>query len=470
MKRPPIVVVMGHVDHGKTSLLDYIRKTNIAGREAGSITQSIGAYEISHKNQKITFIDTPGHQIFARMRSRGVKIADVAVLVVAIDDGVQEQTQEVFGILQAAKTPFVVAITKIDKKNAEISKVKDDLSRAGILLEGYGGNISWQAVSSKTGEGIDQLLDLILLAAEMEDLSYQPDNPGRGYILESKLDNRKGVTVTAIVIDGKIKTGDQLSAGNISAKIRLLENFLGKPITEAIPSNPVLIIGFKEMPLVGSELIVGKVEPVSLSVVPDTKPASYVVAQEGQVVLDLILKADSVGSLEALSEVLQNLPLPENHRINIINQGIGEITDGDVKWRKTVIGFQVTPSKAADNLAKIHQVKIFCSPVIYELIKSLEEWIKDMDRRVISGELEVLAIFGKKGGRKQVIGGKVIAGEIVNNAACGVQRQGKDWGVGRIINLQKGKEDANKVDLGNECGLLFSAEVEIKVGDHLICK
>ncbi|MEK9183793.1 MAG: translation initiation factor IF-2 [Patescibacteria group bacterium] len=468
MKRPPVVVVVGHVDHGKTSLLDYIRKTNVASKEAGGITQSVGAYEISHNNERITFIDTPGHQVFTKMRARGVKMADIAILAVAADDSVQEQTKEAYKVLLETKTPFVVAITKIDKNNADINKTKNDLMQLGILLEGYGGNISWQEISSKTGEGIDKLLDLILLTAELENLQYDPENSGRGYVLESKLDSKKGILTTLIIMDGKIRVGDQAMAGNISGKIRSLDNFLGKPIKEAEPSSPILLIGFKEIVPVGSELKIGSVtqEPNQK---PEKVPMSPVKSKDGEIVINLILKADSAGSLEALTEVMNNLPLAPSHRINILNAGIGEITEGDIKFNpEVIIGFRVSTNKAVDNLANIHSIKIISSEIIYELIKNLEDWIKVFDKKIISGDFEVLAVFGKKGPKKQIIGGKVIAGEINNNASCDIQRQGKSLGLGRIINLQKNKQDTNRVEMGSECGLLLSSEVEIKVGDHFI--
>ncbi len=468
MKRPPIVVVVGHVDHGKTSLLDYIRKTNVASKEAGGITQSVGAYEISHNDQRITFIDTPGHQVFTKMRARGVKMADVAILVVGADDSVQEQTKEAYNVLQETKTPFVVAITKIDKNNADVNKTKNDLMQLGILLEGYGGNVSWQEISSKTGEGIDKLLDLILLTAELEDLQYNPENSGRGYVLESKLDNKKGIITSLIVMDGKIKVGDQVTVGNMSSKIRSLDNFLGKPIKEAEPSSPVLLIGFKEIVPVGSELRTGSVTQ-ELNQESEIVSISPVKSKDGEIIINLILKADSAGSLEALKEVISNLPLSPSHRINILNASVGEITSEDIKFNpKVIISFRVGTNKAVDNLANIHNVKIISSEIIYELIKSLEDWIKIFDQKVISGDLEVLAVFGKKGPKKQIIGGKVIAGEINNNASCDIQRQGKSFGLGRIVNLQKNKQDVSKVEMGNECGLLLNSEAEIKVGDHFI--
>jgi len=477
-KRPPIVVVMGHVDHGKTTLLDFIRKSRVAEKEAGGITQSIGAYEIEHPpagGQKITFIDTPGHEAFIKMRSRGAGIADLAILVVAADDSVQQQTKEALGIIQETKTPFIVAITKADRVDeAQITKVKNDLMQIGILLEGYGGNVSWKVVSAKTGVGINELLDLILLAAELEDLKYEPQNPARGYIIEARKDSRRGVLATAIITDGGLKIGDLINVGGVATKIRGLENFLGKRIDKAQPAMPAQISGFKEVPAVGGEFVVGtSTNNESLTnkrirkFAPPTGGDSLFADAAA---INVILKADTTGSLEALSQVIQNLPLPPGHQINIMDEGIGDITDGDVKWNpQVIIGFRVEPNPAAENLAKSTRVKIITSEIIYELIKTLEDWIKSFGAEAIIGELEILAIFDRKGGR-QIIGGKVIVGEVRNNSAAGLQREGSDVGVVRVINLQQQKQDVQRVEAGNECGLLVEGEAEIRVGDHLIFK
>ncbi|KKT56520.1 MAG: Translation initiation factor IF-2 [Candidatus Wolfebacteria bacterium GW2011_GWA1_44_24] len=239
--RPPIVAVLGHVDHGKTSLLDFIRKTNFVAREAGGITQSIGAYEIIHNGKKITFIDTPGHEAFSKMRSRGAIAADLAILVVAADDGVKPQTKESIEILNSAKTPFVVAVNKIDKSNADIEKTINDLTANGVLLEGRGGNVSWQAISAKTGQGVDELLDLVLLAAEMENLTYNPDADAGGVIIEAKSDNRRGIVVSVIAENGILKIGDKIATFGAGGKIKILENFLGEKTAELRPSSPALI-------------------------------------------------------------------------------------------------------------------------------------------------------------------------------------------------------------------------------------
>ena len=463
-------MIIGHVDHGKTSLLDYIRKSRVAEKEAGGITQSIGAYEVEHNGQKITFIDTPGHEAFMQMRARGAQLADLAVLVVAADDSVQEQTKEAIAVAQQTETPFVVAITKIDRVGeTEITKVKNDLMQLGVLLEGYGGNISWQGVSSKTGEGVKELLDLILLAADLEDLQFEPANPGHGSIIESKVDSRRGILVTAIIIDGVLKMGDKIGCDGAQAKVRNLENFLGQKIEEAEPSSPVLIIGFKEVPEVGSEFVVGGA--IEYGKIADiNKPELIKKTTDGQTAVNIMLKADSAGSLEALSQVIKNLPTPPGYQLDVSDEGIGDITDGDVKWNPNVIiGFRVKTSRPAENLAKSNKVQIITSDIIYELIKNLEEWLKGFGVETISGDLEILAIFGKKAGR-QIVGGKIVSGEARNNTAVEIQRASTNLGVARILNLQQAKQNVQKVEVDNECGLLVESDEEIRVGDHLIFK
>jgi translation initiation factor IF-2 len=467
-KRSPVIVVMGHVDHGKTSLLDYIRKANVAAKEAGSITQSIGAYEIDRGGKKITFIDTPGHEAFSKMRARGAKVADVAILVVAADDSVQPQTKEAIKIIQDAKIPFVVAINKIDKANISIEKVKADLAQAGLFLEGYGGNTTWQGVSAKTGEGVNELLDLLLLSADLEDLSWNPKAPAKGFIIESRRDSKKGITAVAIVKNGVLKTGDFLIAGSAHGKVKSLEDFMGKKIKEAIPSSPVLILGLETLPAIGETITVGKAEDVKGSA-QTRKPVTAQPIDEKTV--RLILKADMTGSLEALNQVLKGTRLPERFKLEIMEESVGEITDGDIKMaiasHALIIGFNVEPNKAALSLAKNNEVQIITSEIIYDLIKKIEELALNLGRGMVKGDLEILAIFGKKG-KAQIVGGKVIMGEIPNHANVKIKRGEQELGKGKIINTQSYKKDVQKILAGNEGGLLIESEALIQVGDHLI--
>lgn len=474
LKRPPIVVVVGHVDHGKTSLLDYIRKTNVVAKEAGGITQSIGAYEITHNNNKITFIDTPGHEAFSKMRIRGAHVADIGILVVAADEGVKPQTKEAIKALQDSKTPFIVAITKIDKSNADIEKIKNDLTANGVLLEGYGGSISYHGISSKTGEGISELLDLIALTAEVEDLKYDGASYGKGVILESELDNRRGLTVNVILEDGSLKLGDLIATATAKGKIKILENFLGERVKELYPSSPAIVLGFEDLPQVGEEFLAGKLTAEDLEKIKSkTNVKKSVVKSEKDIVIRLILKADVGGSLEALSELIKKIPLGENQGIEIIGESVGDIADGDVKdaiaTGSIVIGFRVRANKAAENLAKDNKIAIINSEIIYELVEVVESYLKNLDEKKIEGDFEVLAVFGKKAG-KQIIGGQVIKGIMKNNSWIEIQKGNDAIGKGKIINLQQNKKDAVSVTEGKECGILLSGDVKIETGYHFILR
>ena len=481
LKRPPVVVVVGHVDHGKTSLLDYIRKTSVVAKEAGGITQSVGAYEIDYPStnsgqaQKITFIDTPGHEAFSKMRIRGANVADVGILVVAVDEGVKPQTKEALKALQDSETPFVVAITKVDKPNADIEKVKNDLTANNILLEGYGGSISYQGVSSKTGEGINELLDLILLTAEVEDLDYNPENLARGIILEAKMENRRGNTVTVILKDGKLRKGDLIATATASGKVKILENFLGKASAELLPSSPAVILGFEYLPQVGEEFTAGKLSEEELKKVTkivSRRLESSDTKNKKTQTIKVILKADVAGSLEALYDLLRKIPIKENQTLDMISQSVGEITDGDIKdaiaTGAMILGFRTYPNKAAENLARVHEITIVTDEIIYKLAEGIEKAFLEMGRSKFSGELEMLAVFSAKG-KVQTIGGKVNRGQIKMKSWLEIQRglPGKEEliGKGKVLNLQQKKNDANAVNEGNECGMIFESDVKIEVGD-----
>jgi len=479
LPRPPIVVVMGHVDHGKTTLLDFIRKTNLALKEAGGITQSTGAYEITHMpisinqlNQyksasyKITFIDTPGHEAFSKMRQRGAKLADLGILVVSADESVKLQTKEAIEILKTSATPFVVAINKIDKPNADIEKTKNDLMQAGVLLEGYGGNISWQLISAKTGQGINELLDLILLSAEIEQLTYDIEAKASGVIIESKMDSSRGLAVTAIVKNGVLKTGDEIATQTASGKVKILENFLSERVNELSPSSPALIIGFENAPQIGEEFWAGKINIEDVGHPKDVRHPNIETVVSVETALNFIIKADVSGSLEALSGIVKTMP-----DVKIISEEIGDITDGDVRNalnnQATILGFRVRVSKAAENLAKAQEIKIITSGIIYELLKSIEEEIENLKEPKINGELEILAVFGKKNSR-QVVGGRVNLGNFKNNLSVKIKRQEQIIGEARIINLQCGKQDVKSVNEKEECGMLVESVATINIGDKLV--
>ena len=488
--RPPIVVVMGHVDHGKTTLLDYIRKTNTASREAGGITQAVGAYEIIHdpkgspsinsgrpsetEGRKITFIDTPGHEAFTQMRSRGAQVADLAILVVAGDEGLKPQTKEAIQILGDSKTPFVVAINKIDKPDANLEKVKNELTAAGVLLEGYGGNISYHGISAKTGEGVGDLLDLILLAADVEHLAYDPTSPAKGYILEVRADARRGTHAIAIVKDGTLRVGDFVATATAEGKIKILEDFLGKRTNSLEPSSPAVILGFESAPAAGEEFTASeeRAERNEKTSAPAERNGATLPPREAKNELRLILKAEDSGSLEALSLIMKHLETEKP--IAVLVESIGDITDSDVKRavssQAIIIGFKVKPNPGAKTLAQANNIAIITSAVVYELVKAVETFLTAPGGGLVTAELEILAVFNQKKLDKQIVGGKVIGGTLKHKASFEIKRGNDVAGQGRILSLQSQKKETNEVATGSEAGLLVSATIAIVKGDHLVVK
>lgn len=476
VSRPPIVVVMGHVDHGKTSLLDYLRKTNVVAREAGGITQSIGAYEITHSGKRITFIDTPGHEAFSKMRSRGARVADLAILVVAADEGVKPQTIESIKTLQETNTQFVVAITKIDKPNADVEKVKNELTAAGVLLEGYGGSISYQPISAKSGDHVNELLDLLLLASEMENFTYDPAVPASGIILEAKMDKRRGMEATLIVRNGSLRQGDAIATKSGKGKVKILEDFSGKPSKELVPSSPALVIGFSELPQVGEEFVTGEAANIDLSTETTGKIGEAIarsLTEEDKETLNLILKASDLGSLEALSEILRALP-SEKRSVKIVDQSVGDINDNDIKLaistKSKLIAFRSKTDKSSFAMADANRIQIISSDIIYKLIEAIQEMLKESESAPIMGELEVLAVFNQAKLDKQLVGGKVRKGFFKNKGVFEIIRGKSNLGTGRILNLQQKKQEVTQVAEGNECGLLCGSAAAIVVGDVLIIR
>lgn len=466
--RPPIVVVMGHVDHGKTTLLDFIRKTNIVAKESGGITQAIGAYVITHNLKQMTFIDTPGHEAFSKMRQRGTKIADLGILVVAADEGIKPQTKEAIEILKQSQTPYVVAINKIDKPNADIEKIKQELMQTEVFLEGLGGNISWQAISAKTGQGVNELLDLILLAAEFEELTYDSEAHGSGVIIESKIDSNRGLTAAVIIKNGVLKINDEITTLTTTGKIKILENFLGEKVDRLEPSNPALILGFEILPQIGEEFHAGalSISENTIANSANIRKINIPTTSENSQVINIILKADVSGSLEALSGIIKTFS-----GIKIVNESIGDISDNDVRLAQSaksiIIGFKTRVSKTAENLAKSQNVKIIISEIIYELFKHLEKELKILEAPIINGKLEILAVFGKKDGR-QIIGGKVLIGNFKNNLIVDIKKEEQIIGKGKIINIQNNKKDINQINEGEECGMLLETKVAVNIGNQLM--
>ncbi len=511
MPRPPIVVVMGHVDHGKTTLLDYIRKANVAAREAGGITQATGAYEIVHvpagggaeggaptageaaaAGRKITFIDTPGHEAFTAMRSRGAQAADLAVLVVAADEGVKPQTKEAIKILNDSKTPFIVALNKIDRlQGGSLEKVKGDLMAAGVALEGYGGQVTSHGISAKTGEGVSELLDLILLHADMENLTYDPAAPASGFVLEARRDPRRGTEASVIVRDGTLRRGDLLATRTAKGKVKILEDFLGNAATELVPSAPAIVIGFENMPKVGEEFMVGGFKDaiandaggsvLSANVRGGKTNGVTQIAKSKPNTLNLILKASDAGSLEALSVVLNGVDKQGGKEINIVEESVGNVTDGDVRRAQatnaTIIGFKNKVEKGAKILADAQSIMVITSDIVYDLAKAVEDFLAGKLGPAAAGELTVLAVFSQDKLDKQLVGGRVTKGvfrgkssfEIVRPAGdAGGNGGAKSLGMGRVLGLHEKKSEIAQAEAGREIGVLANAQTLINVGDTLV--
>ncbi len=482
--RAPVVVVMGHVDHGKTALLDAIRKTDVAKGEAGGITQHIGAYQKEKKGRKITFIDTPGHEAFTVMRSRGARIADVGVLVVAMDDGVQPQTVEVIKILNAAKLPFVVALNKADKPDADIQRVKTQLSEQGLIPEDWGGKTIMVPVSAKTGKGLDGLLDMILLVADLdkEKIRANPDRRAVGSIIESHVDKGEGPVATVLVQAGTLRRNDLLSVGGqLYGRVRAMRDWNGQSVEEAGPSMPVKILGFKSAPQVGDVCEVPedgadlkqvrKQYAIDKQVVAATAGGGDLKDAKDRKMVNIVLKCDVLGSLEAIMGTLEKLQTPEVG-IAVVGKGLGNITDGDILRAEStgafLIGFNVQATRQAQILARDKKVKINLYRIIYEIFDELKRRMQDLvPAEVITtqlGKLEVLAVF-RSDKTGQIVGGRVTDGKLQAGANCVVYRGQDPIGEGSVLQLQTGKTDTKEVRSGQECGIKVSVRPAILVGD-----
>jgi translation initiation factor IF-2 len=469
MVRPPIVVVMGHVDHGKTTLLDTIRKSNVAAREAGGITQSIGAYEIEHGGRKMTFIDTPGHEAFSKMRSRGARIADLAILVVAADEGVKPQTQESIKTLEETKTPFVVAITKTDKEGADLEKVKNDLMSANVFLEGSGGTVSFQPVSAKSGEHVDELLDLLLLAVDLEPITYDPSAPASGFVLEARVDHRRGLEATVIVTNGTLRQGDAIATKSAPGRVKILENFLGKTVKEVVPSAPALLIGFERLPQIGEAFSTSTDADTLEETTAHQKVKPALTAPGDERMLRVVLKTSDAGSLEALYEIMRAIGAEKP--LKIVGDAVGDVNDNDVKLavsaKAMIIAFGSRVDKAAKTLAEANKVTIVSSEIIYDLVTSIGKTLDELAKPSSSGGLEVLAVFNITKLDKQVVGGRVAHGTVRNRAMIEIVRDHKVVAKGRITNLQQQKKDISAATEG-EAGLMVSSQSPIMVGDMIV--
>jgi translation initiation factor IF-2 len=485
--RPPIVAVMGHVDHGKTTLLDAIRDASVVETESGGITQHIGAYQVKKNGKLITFLDTPGHEAFVEMRARGANVTDLIILVVAADDSVRPQTIEVINRAKFTNTPLIVAINKIDKENANVMKTKQELAEHGVLTEEWGGKTIAVEISAKQKLGIDQLLEMVLLQAEVEDFKANPEGKLLGTVIESHVAQGKGTVATVIVQNGTLKVGDIMVAGQGHGRVKSLEDEHGKRVKQAGPSTPVQITGFSELPEAGDILQTTETleQAREIALNAQKKQRSHrlehrtsLQGDETNKTLNLIIKADVAGSLEAIKQSFAKLKNDEV-QINILSEGIGEINENDVllasSSKGTVIAFRVKTNPKAINLAKQRKVAIDSYDVIYELLEDVTSAVIKLFtpelEKVSFGKGKVLAIFRTEKGM-MIIGGRVDEGEIRKSKPVAIWRkdaEGNDKEVGRgeIVDLQQNKIAVKEISRGNEFGMKVKTNVRIEDGDQI---
>lgn len=465
--RPPVVSVLGHIDHGKTSLLDKIRQTRVAASETGGITQHIGAYQAEFKGQKITFIDTPGHAAFAKMRARGAKATDLAILVVAANEGIKPQTKESLRFIREAEIPFLVAANKIDLPGCYLEGLKNSLARENVIVEDRGGEVVFVPVSAKTGEGIDLLLEMILLVSEMQELKGSPDHDFSGIIIESCLDHSRGAVGTVLVKDGLLKIKDEICADNISCRVKAMFDEFGRPLKEAGPSRPVEVLGFAAAPQVGTTVVKGQAA-VSVAAPSAVVPSSSADLPEApKDLLRLIVKADVQGTLEA---VLANLPT----KVQIISSGVGDFNESDIFLAQAsaarLVGFRVKAPGSIKKLAETEKIEIKTYAIIYELFEEIEQIINDLihpkPKEEILGEAEVLQEFVSSGHR--VAGCRLLKGRLVRQDNLRLMRGKKLIGETKAASLQTGKDRADKIQEGEEFGISFTSEIDFHPGDMLL--
>jgi len=489
-ERPPVVTIMGHVDHGKTSLLDAIRKANVQASEAGGITQHIGAYQVVVNDKKITFLDTPGHEAFTAMRARGAQVTDIAVLVVAADDGVMPQTVEAVNHAKAANVPIIVAINKIDKEGANPDRIKQELTEHGLVPEEWGGETIFVEVSAKTHKNLEELLEMILLVAEMQDLKANPERKAKGVVIEAKLDKGRGPVATVLVQNGTLNTGDYVIAGMTQGRVRAMNDERGRTVKKATPSTPVEIIGLSEVPQAGDIFQVVEDERLAKQIVSERSAVKREEAihsktrisledlfqqiKTGEVKdLNIIIKADVQGSIEALKGSLEKLSNDEV-RVNIIHHGVGGITETDVDFAAAsnaiIIGFNVRPDVNARKKAEHQQVDIKLYRVIYNAIEdvksALSGLLKPELKEVVVGHAEVRQVI-KVPKVGSVAGAYVTEGKIFRNSQCRITRDGIIIYEGSIGSLRRFKDDVKEVAAGYECGIGFENFNDIQVGDQI---
>ena len=512
--RPPVVVIMGHIDHGKSTLLDYIRKTNVVDKEAGGITQVISAYEVEvpqeepksreneenrgiprparddFTNSKITFLDTPGHEAFSKMRERGAEIADIAILVVSATEGVKPQTIEAWKTIVESKIPCIVAINKIDKPEANIEKTKNELAENEIYLENYGGKIPFVEISAKIGTRVTDLLSLVLLLAEMENLVGDSALDASGFVIEVNLDSKRGIMATLIIKNGSIKKGMTVAVEDTLCSTRIMENFLGKTIDEASFSSPVRIVGFDKMPRVGAPFKTFQKKKEALKYIqelPSTKgeQTSPKTEENSKKIIPIIIKADVSGSIEAIEKEIAKISAKggpasggkeeSTAEFKIVSKGVGPISESDIKGVSCgvdalVIGFNVKADSSALEIAEKRNITITYFEIIYKMTEWLEKQMEERRPRVetveITGRAKIIRAFSRTKER-QIVGGKVTEGKINLNSTVKIMRREFEIGRGKIVNLEKSKIKVSGVEEGAEFGMMIESKTEIVAGDVL---
>lgn len=485
VSRQPVIAVLGHVDHGKSSLLDFIRKANVVDGEAGGITQRISAYEVTHTNEKgvsrpITFLDTPGHAAFQSMRERGVEIADIAILIVSAEDGVKAQTLEAWKTIDEQKLPYVVAINKIDKPGADVQKTKNSLVEHGIYIEGYGGDVPCVEISAKTGQGVDFLLETLLLLVDMHELTANLATNATGYVLESFVDQKRGISSTLIIKDGTLPTSGSVVANSAISPIRIIEDFMGKAIKSPHAGQPIKVTGFDQVPEAGAMFVSSPDKKEMESLVLDTRSSTVrtildpKLYRNAKVVIPVVIKADSLGTLSAVEKELKKYET-EDVKIKIIAQSVGTISEGDIMLassddKTVIIGFAVKMEAKAREQADRFNIQ----PQLFDIIYKLSEWFETVvesrlpyeEKETILGTLKILRTFSSQKD-KHVIGGKVETGKILNGSVVKIVRRGVELGRGKVVELQSQKLKTDMVNEGNECGLMVESKIEMIPTDVL---
>lgn len=479
-ERPPIVTILGHVDHGKTTLLDTIRKASVASSESGGITQHISAYQARKRGKQITFIDTPGHEAFSAMRERGVSIADIAILVVAADDGVRPQTKEVITYLKEKNIPTIVAINKIDKPNANTARVKQELAEHDIVIEEWGGKVISNEISAKNNIGITALLESILLLAEVEDFKANEKRDGLAVVLESHKDEQRGPIAIAVVKTGTLKVGQDINVGKTYGRIRRMENHRGESIEKATPSTPVTISGLIDTAETNDIIQVAnakrsarlKSQEVAMRLTGDKRQVKSITDNDGIPKYNIIIKSDVQGSIEAIEQILDAIPQGKV-AVSFIDTGVGNITESDIKLAQssdaTIYGFNVVASSVGKRMAEDAKVDVKTYKVIYELVDDIQKKLLTMlpneIERTDVGELDVRGIFRTEKD-KMIVGGMCTRGKIIaKDAKIDVYRGENHIGTGILANLQHNKVDIDEIKKNEECGITFDGETKIKMGD-----